>query len=288
MSSLTGIPRGLPLILAGLLLWGGIPLSSAGDPVVLEHREGHGPGWVWIVFKANPPGSFELSFEAHGVSAPAAFGAQDAISFISVNPQRSRLRAEYDETQWARVDLTPATAVTMEAPSYTKGPVSSRPFSFLGWIAGNTTGWSMKLAGSSHIEVLELASGNTSFLLTSADFPSQLALEAFAERPGGRVHLNASLEKAFAGAWVGTFDSRSAIRTLGADEPTTTLVWSPPEGEPQECPCTFFPPSWHGFPHGPPGSNRFAFDSISAGDSTNDEIYLTGVDFGAFRSVLWP
>ena len=288
LSSVTGFPKGLPLVLAGLLVWGGIPLSSAADAVVLEVQEGSGPGWVWIVFKASPPGSFELSFEAHNVSAPAAFGAQSVVSFIHANPQRSRLRAEFDESQLARVELTSVTAGAVDAPSYIKGPIGSRPFAFLGWIAGNTTGWSLELAGSSHIEVLELATGSTSFLFTNADFPSQLAFEAYVERPGGRVQKNASLDRSFTGAWVGTFDSRSVVKTLGFNEPATSLVWSPPEGEPKECPCTFFPPSWHGFPHGARGTNRFSFNSVSAGDSMDDEIYLTGVDFGSFRSVLWP
>jgi hypothetical protein len=277
------------LMVCGLAI--GMPLgqsASSAPATLVASGSGEGPGWIYLEVRDRTPGPFSFEFWAHDIRPPAAWGSQDWWMDAHAQTEKSHVQLSTDSEEAVLVETAPLAHGPRRAlvVSVWSSGLGYPGFRALSWIAGTTTGWSFELRGDLDMEILELRTGNTSFLYTGKDFPSKLHAEAYVARPGARVQLEAALDVNFTGRWAGSYLVTSLPRFVGVQEPATWLNWTAPSGETEACRCDWAQ-HYDTVTRGPPGLNRFEFTSITAGDSINDEIYFTGVDFGDYVSRSW-
>jgi len=277
------------LMVCGLAIVMPLGQSASSAPATLvASGTGDGPGWIYLEVRDRTPGPFSFEFWAHDVQPPAAWGSQNWFMGTHAQTEKSVVHASAEGVGGVTVEAAPLAHGPSSSPivSLWSSILGREGFRGLTWISGATTGWSFELRGNPDMEILELRTGNTSFLYTGKDFPSKLHAEAYVARPGARAQLDAALEVDFTGRWAGSYLVTSLPRFVGVPEPATWLNWTAPGGETKECRCDWAQ-HYDTVTRGPPGLNRFAFTSITAGDSLNDEIYFTGVDFGDYVSRSW-
>jgi len=262
--------------------------DASQETVVSERLDG--PGWIWVNARTQPGSPLDFRVWAYDRGPPFAHGSMFGAT---AGTYKEQIRVATNDSEFRE-----NTGFLM-AP-WPDGLVSRYQvgnavtwIQALVWVAGNVSSWSYEIRGHG-LEIGELATGNSSFLYLSHDFEAPLAIEAYVG-VGARVQLDAVKEIRFEGFSVGGYVVNSAhsfvgLRDLGFREPTTELKWTNSTGIVRECPCLWYPPSDdipQGYRGGESGLHRFEFSTISAGESQIDEIWLTGVDFGGFRSSLW-
>ena len=247
-----------------------------------------GPGWIWVTARTPVGSTFEFSVWAYGHGPPFAHGSRFIVTGGTYKEQ-IRIATENHEFRENTEVLTAPWPDGFVSGYKTGGGGWNQA---LVWVAGNVSSWRYEIRGHG-LEIGELATGNSSFLYLSHDFEAPLAIEAYVGA-GARVQPDAVKELRFEGLSAGGYLVKSlhsfvGLRDLGFGEPTTELKWTDSKGVVRACPCVWYP-AWEGGPVSPraePGLHRFEFSTISAGESQIDEIWITGLDFGGFRSALW-
>jgi len=279
------------LLLTALVVFASAPVvigdhAHSHPPILVEGR-GEGPGWVYLEIVAGSPAPMSFTFWADDVQAPAAWGFIDYSYFVAAQTEKSWIHASAGGEGVSASMVPPLIVPPRPISMATNAGLFVGEYKALVWIAGTTSGWGFEMRAAPDSRIRELKTGNSSFFLTGKDFDSVAHVEAYVAAPGARAALGAFLDRTFDGVWAGAYMVKSMAQFAGAPEPATWLNWTAPSGDSATCPCWWSPLHPDTFRRGPSGGNRFSFTSITAGPASNDEIYLTGVDFGNYWSPTW-
>lgn len=282
------------LVVVALLLLASVPLSAQavrqGETVVLASGTVVGPGWFWVYIQPGSRAPLSIELAAYDVGPPAA-GGRFARTIHGIGTVFHQEGVSVRSGIWSS-DLNAVQLLNSRFPVMNLGGIEysvfDREHRELVWTAGDVSSWSFEIRGAPDVKIVELATGNSTFLLTSEDFDTSLAVEAHAHALGLRYQGPSSKEWVFTGRWAGGFNEISLLKSLSGN-PSTTLSWRP-SGETVACPCHWGPFSAPNYPTmkpmGQPGLHAFEVSTASVGLSS-DEVYFTGVDFGSFVSQTW-